>query len=241
MNKTVLITGSSRGIGATTAKKFASLGYNVIINYVNSEEKAQELAHVLEVNYNIKTMVIKCDISNEEEVKEMVNSIKNTFGYIDCLVNNAGIARDNYYKDKNVDEFRRVLDVNLVGTFLVTKYITNVMKEGSIVNVTSNGAIDDNYPESMDYDASKAGIISLTSNFAQALAPLIRVNAVAPGWVNTDMNSGLEDSFKSEEENKILLNRFGETLEVANVIAFLASDESSYINGTVIKVDGGLK
>lgn len=241
MKKTVLITGASRGIGAATAKKFASNGYNVIINYYSSDFLAKSLKEELENKYDISCEIIKCDISNEFEVQVMFKTIKEKFGVIDILVNNAGISCDNDFREKTAEEFKKVLNINLVGTFLVTKYAIELMKTGSIINVASNSAINDNYPESMDYDASKAGVISLTHNFAKALSPNIKVNAVAPGWINTDMNKDINIDFKTEEKNKIILNRFGESEEVANLIYFLASDEASYINDTIIKVDGGLK
>lgn len=244
MNKVVLITGASRGIGAATARVFAKNNYNVVINYNYSEKEANDLKEELESNYNIKSLTIKCDVSNEEKVKNMVEKIVSNFGTIDVLVNNAGIAIDTLFEDKTVENFRRTLDVNLIGTFLVSKYVGNVMlekKSGSIINVSSNAAIDDYYPMSIDYDASKAGVISLTHNLALQYAPYIRVNAVAPGWVNTDMNKELDQEFIDEENKKIILNRFGEPEEIAKVIYFLGSEDASYINNEVIRIDGGFK
>ena len=242
MSKTVLITGASRGIGASTARVFASKGYNVIINYNNSFEEANELSLELNNKYNVQTLLIKCDVSKEDEVIYMVKKATERFGNIDVLVNNAGIAIDTTFEDKNVDNFRKTLDINLIGTFLVSKYVGEVMlknKTGNIINVSSTNAIDSYYVESLDYDASKAGVISLTYNLANAYAPYIRVNAVAPGWIDTDMNKDLDDGFKNKEIKKTLLGRFALAEEIANVIYFLASDEASYINSTVIKVDGG--
>jgi 3-oxoacyl-[acyl-carrier protein] reductase len=244
MNKTVLVTGSSRGIGRATIIEFASKGYNVVINYVNNEEVAKELKNYVIDKYNVKALVIKADVSNEEEVKNMIDTINNEFGRIDILVNNAGIAIDNNFMDKTVEEFKRLLEVNLIGTFLVSKYASKHMLEnkyGRIINIASTNGIDTMYPSSMDYDASKAGVISLTHNLATELAPFINVNAVAPGWVDTDMNKNMVDSFVIEEKNKILVHRFGKPEEIAKVIVFLASDDASYINNTVIRVDGGVK
>lgn len=242
MRKTVLITGGSRGLGRACALKFAQLGYNVIINYNNSLKEAVSLEAYLKENYNISVLLVKADISKEDEVINMMNVIKNSFQKIDCLVNNAGIAIDTLFEDKTVQNFRKIIDVNLIGTFLVSKYIGSLMfkeKSGTIINVSSTNAIDTYYPYSLDYDASKAGVISLTHNLARQFAPYIRVNCVAPGWINTEMNKELDKEFIEEENKKILLGRFSEPSEIANVIAFLASDEASYINGSVIRVDGG--
>ena len=238
MNKTVLITGASRGIGRETAILFAKNNYNVVINYLNNKSLANSLKESLEARYNIKALTIKADISNEEEVQAMVADAIEEFKKIDVLVNNASIAKDNILELKTKEEFASVININLVGTFLVTKEVSKYMKEerdGVIINVSSTNAIDSYYPYSMDYDASKAGVISLTMNFAVELSPYIRVNAVAPGWVNTDMNKEIDINYKKDLEEKILLNRFAEPTEVAKVIYFLAS----YINGEVIKIDGG--
>lgn len=242
MRKTVLITGGSRGLGCACALKFAQLGYNVIINYNNSLKEAVSLEAYLKENYNISVLLVKADISKEDEVINMLNVIKNSFQKVDCLVNNAGIAIDTLFEDKTVQNFRKIIDVNLIGTFLVSKHIGSLMlkeKSGTIINVSSTNAIDTYYPYSLDYDASKAGVISLTHNLARQFAPYIRVNCVAPGWINTEMNKELDKEFIKEENKKILLGRFSEPSEIANVIAFLASHEASYINGSVIRVDGG--
>lgn len=243
-NKVVLITGASRGIGASTARVFASNNYNVVINYNNSEDDAKILSKELEQTYNIKTLVVKCDVSNEEEVKNMVENIIETFNHIDVLVNNAGIAIDTMFEDKTVENFRRILDINLIGTFLVSKYVSEYMlkeKKGSIVNISSTNGIDTYYPYSLDYDASKAGVISLTNNLALQFSPYIRVNTVAPGWVNTEMNKELDNEYIEEENKKIILNRFGKPEEIAKVIYFVASEDASYINSSIIRVDGGFK
>lgn len=240
--KVVLITGASRGIGRSTAIKFAQNNYNVVINYNNSIDKAKELEEYLINTYNIETMVIRADISNELEVKDMVDNIINKFGKIDVLVNNAGIAIDSDFLDKNKDSFNKVLNTNLVGTFMVSKEVSKYMidnKEGSIINISSTNGIDSMYVESLEYDASKVGVISLTHNLANYLKPFVRVNCVCPGWVNTEMNDNLDKSYIEEENKKIMLNRFGSPEEIANVIYFLASDEASYINSSIIKADGG--
>lgn len=174
----------------------------------------------------------------------MVEEVIEEFHHIDVLVNNAGIAIDTIFEDKTVNNFLKTLEVNLIGTFLVSKYVGKYMlenKKGSIINVSSTNGIDTIYPESLDYDASKAGVISLTKNLALEYAPYIRVNSVAPGWVVTDMNQDLSHEFIENEEKHILLKRFADSIEIAKVILFLAGNDASYINGEVIRVDGGFK
>jgi len=240
--KTVIITGSSRGIGAQTAIEFAKNGYDVVINYNKSKDEAEHLKEYIEKEFNNKVLVIKCDISNEVEVQKMVKEVYQTFGKIDCLVNNAGISIDTLFEDKTVENFKKILDTNLVGTFLVSKYVGPIMmesKKGKIINVSSNCALDQYYTEGLDYDASKAGVISLTHNLAKYFSPYINVNCVCPGWVDTDMNKDLSIELKRKEEDKIFLKRFAKPEEIAKVIYFLASDDASYVNNAIIRIDGG--
>lgn len=239
MRKTVLITGGSRGLGASISRIFAQNNYNIIINYKERDINAVNLKEELESSYNVDVLLVKADISVEEEVKEMFQNIIQKYPKIDVLVNNASIALDNDLDNKDALEFKRVLDVNLLGTYLVIKYSLDLFDAGSIINVASTNGIDTGYIESIDYDASKAGVIALTHDFARALAPDIRVNAVAPGWINTDMTSNLNPEFKKNEIDKILLKRFADPEEVAKVVFFLASSDASYINDTIIRVDGG--
>ena len=244
MNKVVLITGASRGIGKSTAIEFAKKGYNIILNYNNSVKAAKELKLLLEKKYKIKCLAIKADITIEKEIDNMIDKAIEIFNHIDVLINNAAIAIDTIFEDKTKENFQKIIDTNLIGTFLVSKKVAKYMKEekkGCIINISSTNGIDTNYPYSLDYDASKAGVISLTKNLAKELAPNIRVNAIAPGWVNTDMNKNLTDNFIKEEQEKILLNRFAEDYEIAKVIYFLSTEDASYINGSIIRVDGGQK
>lgn len=239
-NKTVFITGSSRGIGASTAIEFAKNNYNVILNCVNNTEKANKLAKELEKEYKINTLVLPFDVSKENEILEAIKKAYEVFNTIDVLVNNAGIAIDTTIEDKTAEIFRKTLDVNLVGTFLMCKHIGKKMyeeKKGSIINVSSTNSIDSFYPYSIDYDASKAGINILTHDFAQEYRPYVRVNTIAPGWVNTEMNKELDQEYIEEECKHILLNRFAEPEEIAKEIYHIA--ESSYLNDSIIKVDGG--
>ena len=242
MSKVVLVTGSNRGIGRSTIIEFAKAGLDVVINYCHHREEALELKDYVESNYNVRCLVVKCDVSKEDEVIEMINEIVDYFGGLDILVNNASVCKDSLLMDKDVDSFRRILDVNLIGTYLCSKYAEKIMLDngsGSIINVSSTNAIDTYYPESCDYDASKAGVISLTHNLAREFSPYIRVNCVCPGWVNTDMNKELSVEQVHEEEKNILLGRFADPEEIAKVIVFLASNKSSYVNDSIIRVDGG--
>lgn len=234
MNRVVLVTGASRGLGAAIAKVFLENHDIVYINYNKSEDKAQELAQ----NYELAKLV-KCDVRNEEEIINMVEKIKEEEGHLDVIINNAAIALDSLVSAKTKESFIAILETNLIGPFLVCKYGTTIMDKGCIVNISSTNAIDTYYPYSLDYDASKAGLISLTHNLAVEYAPNIRVNAIACGWMNTDMNKELDEEYKKEECKKILLNRFAEPNEIASVVFFLCSSSASYINNAVIRVDGG--
>ena len=244
MEKVVLITGSSKGIGKATAIEFAKIGgYKVVINYLTDKENAEKLSNYLKEKYKIETLVIKTDISHEEQVKNMIQEVINKFGRIDVLVNNAGIAIDKEFEDRTVEDWKRTLEVNTIGTFLVSKYASENMlknKSGKIINVSSTNGINTFFPSSIDYDASKAAIINLTYNLAIQFSPYINVNAVAPGWVNTEMNKELPKELIKEETEKIYKKRFADPEEIAKVICFLASEDAEYINSTVIKVDGGM-
>ena len=242
--KVVWVTGSSSGIGEATIKEFASLGADVVIHYYQHKEQAESIEKFIQSHYQVETLLVQGDVANEEDVKRMVEEVLNKFGQIDVLVNNAGIAIDTMFEDKTVDNFRRTLDVNLIGTFLMGKYIGKIMfnqKTGRIINISSTNGIDTVYPESIDYDASKAGVLSLTKNLAIQYAPYVLVNTLAPGWVNTPMNQELDSEMIEAEEKKILLGRFASPEEIAHVVVFLASDKASYINDSIIRIDGGIK
>lgn len=241
-NKVVLVTGSSKGIGKATIIEFAKVGYDVIINYNNSKQEAMDLKEYIENNFNVKALLIKADVTNEEEVKNMVITIINEFNHIDVLVNNAGIAIDKEFEERTVEEWNITLKTNLIAPFIVSKYIGKMMmkqKSGKIINVSSTNGINTFFPTSIDYDASKAGLINLTHNLAIQFAPYINVNCVAPGWVNTEMNKELPKKLIEEEKEKIYKKRFAEPSEIGKVICFLASEDASFINDEVIKVDGG--
>ena len=240
----VLVTGSSRGLGKAIVIEYAKHGYDVIINYNNSKDKALELKDHIESNYKVKALVIGCDISKEGEIDNMIDEIYKEFGHLDILVNNASIALDQDFELKTKEDFMKTLETNLVGTYLLSKKIGLKMKEAkksNIINISSTNGLETTYPESIDYDASKAGIISLNHNLANYFAPYIRVNTICPGWINTDMNKDLDEEFIKDETNKILLGRFAEPEEIAYLAYFLGTDKSSYINDSIIRIDGGVK
>lgn len=240
----VLVTGSSRGLGKTIILEYAKNGYDVIINYNNSKKEALELKDYVESTYKVKALVVKCDISKESEIDSMIDIIYKEFDHLDILINNASIALDQDFELKTKEDFMKTLEVNLGGTYLLSKKIGLKMKErktGNIINISSTNGIDTTYPESIDYDASKSGVISLTHNFANYFAPYIRVNCICPGWINTDMNKDLSKEFIEEETSKILLNRFAEPSEIANLAYFLGTNKASYINDSIIRIDGGIK
>lgn len=241
--KVALITGSSSGIGKEIASKLAS-DYEVILHYNSNYNEALKLKNDIDNKYNRDTLLVKGDLSNEEDINNIINVIYDRYDKIDILVNNAGIAIDTMFEDKNKDDFMKILEVNLIAPFLLCKKIGLKMKEnkeGVIINISSTNGIDTPYVESLDYDASKAGLISLSNNIANYLAPYVRVNTICPGWINTNMNNNLDDDFITSEKNKILLGRFGEAYEVANLVYFLISDEAKYINNSIIRIDGGKK
>lgn len=240
--KVVLITGGSRGIGKSIALKYAENGYNVVINYVSSKTNVKEL----EKEFNekgIESLILKADVSKEDEVENLVKSTIDKFGRIDVLVNNAGITRDSLLMRMKEEDFDRVIEINLKGTFLVTKAVTPYMmkkRNGNIINLASVVGVTGNAGQ-CNYSASKAGIIGFTKSVAKELASRnIRVNAVAPGFIDTDMTSVLSDDVKSNINAQIPMKRMGTTREIANVVYFLGCEESSYITGQVINIDGGM-
>lgn len=242
MNKVAFITGGSRGIGKAISERFAKEGYNIVINFKENVNRAEELKVELESKYNVEVMIVKADLSNENSIIQMVDKIIDRYKKIDVLVNNAGIVIDKEFDERTVKDWTETIKVNLIAPFLLTKLIGSKMfeeKSGTIINISSTNGINTYYPSSVDYDASKSGLISLTYDSAVQYAPYVRVNCVAPGWVNTEMNMDLEEDFVKDETEKILVKRFGEPKEIANVVYFLASKEASFINSEVIKVDGG--
>ena len=236
----IIITGGTKGIGKAIALILAKNNHNLVLTYVNDDTSALQTNKELEKYTDV--LVLKNDVSNEDEVIKLLDIAISRFGDIDVLINNAGIAIDTTLEDKTVENFKKILDVNLIGPFLTSKYIGDYMfknKKGKIINISSTNGIDTYYKESLDYDASKAGLNSLTHNFANIYAPYVTVNAIACGWVDTEMNKDMDIEFKNKQLNKILLNRFANKEEIANVVNYLIND--TYINNTIIRVDGGFK
>jgi len=238
-NKTVVITGASRGIGRATAIAFAREGANVVVNYLKEKESADKVVAEIK-KIGADAVAIQADVSKEEDVRGMIEQAVRRFGGVDVLVNNAGIVFDVPILEKTVEQWERTLRVNLIGTFLCTKYAAPHMKQGSsILNISSTNGINSLNPESADYDTSKAGVISLTKNFSQTLAPRIRVNSIAPGWVKTDINKDLPREFIKSETEKTALKRWAEPEEIASAVLFLCSEEAGFITGSTLVIDGG--
>lgn len=217
----VLVTGGARGLGLAISLYYLKMGHSVVVNYNNSSEMALKLKR----EYGDRVSIVKADVSNEDDVKRMFDAL----GKLDVVVNNAGIAKDSDPMEKSTEEFLEVIKANLLGTFLVSKYAVNHVDKGCIVNISSTNALDTYYPESMDYDASKAGVISLTHNFSLYLKDRdIRVNVVCPDWIDTDMNLEMDEEYKKS------LGVFLKPEEVAKVVYDVSIDES--INDAVIRV-----
>ena len=242
MSKVALVTGSSKGIGKEIVRELASNGYDVVINYNTSEKEAYELNKEVS-KYNVRSLVVKCDVSNEEEVKSMVEEIHSKLGSVDILVNNAAVNYNDFFYKKSARDFKRTMDVNVLGVFLVSKYVSKDMinnKWGRIINISSTNGINTYYPVCFDYDASKAALISLTHNMAIEFAPYVTVNAIAPGFIGTESElEGMDEEFIKNETEKILVNRIGTPSDVAKMVRFLVSDDAGFINNSVIRVDGG--
>ena len=241
-DKVAIVTGGTRGIGRAIALKLADQGANIVINYINSDKEAEELKSILE-GKGVKVLTVKCDISNFEDSKNLMDKCKEVFGKIDILVNNAGITKDTLIMRMKEEDFDSVIDVNLKGTFNCAKHASAIMLKqrfGKIINMTSVVGIAGNAGQ-VNYAASKAGVIGLTKSLAKELGSRgITVNAVAPGFINTDMTASLSEKVKEEASKNIPLKRLGDPEDVANLVGFLASDAANYITGQVINVDGGM-
>ncbi|WP_294561895.1 SDR family oxidoreductase [uncultured Traorella sp.] len=245
MNKVVLISGGAKGIGKAIALELGKQGYDIVINYLTSELEAHALKDDIIKNYGVRCLAIQADVSREDEVDEMVSLIESELGGVDILINNAAIDLSNLFHLKNADEFRKTLDVNVVGAFNCSKRVYRHMLDqeyGRIINISSTNGINTYYPMCIDYDASKAALISLTHNLAFEFAPYIHVNCIAPGFIGTENElDGYDEEFLKEEVEKIMVNRYGDPKEVAYLVKFLVSDEADFINNTVIRIDGGQK
>jgi 3-oxoacyl-[acyl-carrier protein] reductase len=240
-DKVVLVTGAARGVGKATALEFAKEGAIVVVNYAHSQEQADYLVSEIQ-ELGSRALAIKCDVSVESQVIDMITTIIDNFGRLDILVNNAAIVFDGDMLDKTVEQWQQTMAVNLIGPFLCAKHSAKYLSssKGSIINVCSTSGYNSFAPTSADYDSSKVGLIALTKNLAKELAPNVRVNGVAPSWIDTDMNSDLPKDYLAEEMAKILTGRMATPEEIAKPILFLGSDDASYINATILFVDGGI-
>ncbi|MBR4262133.1 MAG: SDR family oxidoreductase [Bacilli bacterium] len=245
MKKIVLVTGSSKGIGAACVKKFASNNYDVVITYKDDLDNALRIKEEVE-SFGIHAVVIHLDLADEKEINNVVGAVIKHFGRIDVLVNNVGIESSSDFFDKSKESFEKIFNVNVYGTFLITKKVLEKMHNvgGKIINISSNNSTTAGDINTLEYDMSKASINAFTKDLAK-LTPNVNVNAVLPGWVLTEkvdkLNKELDGKLVEEESKNISLGRFATPEEIANVVYFLASDEASYINGELITVDGGYK
>ncbi|MDO5375653.1 3-oxoacyl-[acyl-carrier-protein] reductase [Staphylococcus rostri] len=242
MTKVALVTGASRGIGRSIALQLAEEGYNVVVNYAGNKEKAEAVVAEIQAK-GMESMAIQANVANGDEVKAMIKDVVKTYGSIDVLVNNAGITRDNLLMRMKEHEWDDVVDTNLKGVFNCIQKVTPQMlkqRHGRIINLTSVvGAVGN--PGQINYVATKAGVIGMTKTAARELASRnITVNAVAPGFIVSDMTDALSDELKETMKGQIPLGRFGQDTDIAHTVAFLASDNASYITGQTIHVNGGM-
>ena len=242
VNKNAIVTGGTRGIGKEIAKTLAKNGANIAINYRKYNEEVENLVEELR-SVGVKVSAIKCDVRNDEEVNNFIKEVKNNFGSVDILVNNAGITKDGLLLRMSEKDFNDVIDVNLKGTFNMTKAVSSIIikqRFGKIINISSVVGVAGNAGQ-CNYSASKAGVIGFSKSVARELASRnINVNVIAPGYINTDMTNGLSEKVKEEILKTIPMKKIGEPSEIANLALFLSSDLSSYITGQVINVDGGM-
>ena len=240
--KIAVVTGASRGIGKEIAKTLAAKGATVVVNYNGSAAKAEETVKEIEA-LGGKAEALQCNVSEDDKAAEMMEYVVKTYGRVDILVNNAGITRDNLLMKMSEEDFDAVLNTNLKGAFNCIKHISRQMlkqKSGHIVNISSVSGVMGNAGQ-VNYSASKAGVIGMTKAVAREMASRgITCNAVAPGFIKTDMTDVLSDTIRENINAQIPMRTFGETADVANLVAFLASDEAKYITGQVICVDGGM-
>lgn len=241
-NKVALVTGASRGIGREIAITLAEAGAFVIVNYCGSKEKADEVVDTIKANGG-DAVAMQCNVADFASTEEMINSVLSEYGKVDILVNNAGITKDNLMIKMSVDDFDDVLSTNLNGTFHTIKLLyRNFMKlrAGKIINISSVSGVMGNAGQA-NYSASKAGVIGLTKAVARELAGRnICVNAIAPGFVETDMTGKMPEAVLEKAKEMIPLGKLGQTKDIANLALFLASDEANYITGQIINVDGGM-
>jgi 3-oxoacyl-[acyl-carrier protein] reductase len=240
--KTAVVTGASRGIGRAIAIKLATLGVNIVVNYRNSVDAVQEVVKEIQA-LGATALAVQCDISSYSDVENMMKKSMEEFGTIDILVNNAGITKDGLLMRMKEEDFDSVIDINLKGAFNCTRHVSAIMlkqRSGRIINISSVSGLTGNAGQ-VNYSSAKAGILGMTKAVARELASRgVTCNAVAPGYIQTDMTDGLSEKVKDTIMSTIPLKRLGMAEDVANAVAFLASEEASYITGQVINVDGGM-
>ena len=241
--KVALITGSAKGIGRAIALELSKNNYDIVINYLNSKDEAFDLRDYIVNTYGVRCIAIRADVSKEDEVNKMFLEIEKEFGKVDALINNAGIDLSNLFHLKNANEFRKTLDVNVVGAYNCAICASKLMlkkKYGRIINISSTNGVNTYYPMSFDYDVSKAALNALTHDLALQFAPYINVNTILAGFIGTENElDGYDEEFLKEECEKILVKRYGKPEEVAYLVKFLLSNEANYINNTLIRIDGG--
>ena len=236
--KNVLITGGCSGLGKSLSLEFKNNGYNVIATYCNSKDFLSLKESGIDT--------YKCDLTDENSINDLFNYVRDKYGSIDVLINNAAYEEDSEVSFKTKESFIKTFDINVFGPFLLTRLFGDLMfenKSGKIIFISSNNSINKEDPVTMEYDASKSAVNSLVKNFAKHYAPYVMVNAIAPGWILTDrvikQNSDLDGMLEKEESKKILLNRFASTEDISNLLLFMASDKCNYIDGEIIRIDGG--
>ena len=243
MDKVALVTGGAKGIGAAIVRELASRGYNVVINYLRSRKEAEALAEELILKYGVMVLCYQCDIAEEDEVEDMMEFVEQELGGVDILINNAAIDLSSMWHEKDVEDFQRTFDVNVIGAYIVARRVSKHMIDnhwGRIINISSTNGINTYYPMCVEYDASKAALISLTHNLSIQFAPYVTVNAIAPGFIGTEAEiKNYDEEFLKSEQEKILVGRYGKPEEVAKLVSFLVSDDASYINNSIIRIDGG--
>lgn len=241
-DKNAIVTGASRGIGRAIALRLAELGANVVLNYRSDANSVEEVVKAIEER-GVKALAVQGDVSSFEDAKKIVDEAIENFGSIDILVNNAGITKDNLLMRMKEEDFDKVIEVNLKGVFNCTKHVVPVMmkqRSGKIINISSVVGLSGNAGQA-NYAAAKAGIIGFTKSVAKEIASRgVTVNAIAPGFIQTDMTEVLSDKVKEEIKTNIPLRRLGTPEDIAGVVAFLASNTADYITGQVISVDGGM-
>lgn len=241
MNKVALVTGASRGIGAAIAKRLAADGFRIVVNYAGNTAKAEEVVSAI-VDAGGEAIAVQADVADAEQVKALLKTALDTYGQLDCVVNNAGVTRDGLLMRMKEADFDAVLNTNLKGAFLVTQAATRPLLKtsGRIINIASVVGITGN-PGQANYVAAKAGLIGFTKSVARELASKgVTANAICPGFIETDMTDELTEAQRNQTLDQIPLKRFGQTDDIASLVSFIASDNARYITGQTLAVDGGM-